>query len=83
MHTEIEARELRCCGAADCGIKIQKDPDNGETGRERKRYCIASECMAWRWETGNRGTNVGGGYCGLIPQRYDVLVQALNRLPCY
>lgn len=62
MHvTEAEARQMRCCGAKGSGKQGEVEEDIYKTrehdgggrstfGRSiRRRYCIASECMAWRW----------------------------------
>ena len=56
MMTEAEAREKRCCSPG---------AGNGPV----LWYCIASECMAWRWGKGEVAmpTDDRGalGYCGL------------------
>lgn len=40
MKTEDEARKTRCCGPLGCGTILP----------EPHRMCVASECMAWRWD---------------------------------
>jgi len=37
--TEDEAKTKRCCGPEGCGF----------VGNDKERYCIGSQCMAWRW----------------------------------
>lgn len=60
--TEDEARETRCCGPDHCGETHSPD---------MRRYCVASKCMAWRWETVTKAGFVphdietDEGYCGL------------------
>jgi hypothetical protein len=46
MHTEAQAQKLRCCGPDGCGGWVRTSNDDSHTP---VRYCIASECMAWRW----------------------------------
>lgn len=43
MQTEELASLKRCCGPGDCGR-----PGNPDESGFRDRYCIATECMAWR-----------------------------------
>jgi hypothetical protein len=54
MVTEETAEMKRCCGPEGCGTS---STPGGE------RFCIASQCMAWRW--GGQGSNGPTGYCGL------------------
>ena len=86
--TESEARLKRCGGPAGCGSVLE--PNSGKMHRDdlwdllkapnAARYCIASDCMCWRWEeakpipnpngiTSNEAPYVKGqpidGYCGL------------------
>lgn len=59
MMTEVEARGKRCCNPkSGDGIFIS--------------YCLASECMAWRWcperhsgRTADGTVILTHGYCGL------------------
>ena len=39
--TEDQAKTKRCCGPEGCGDYIHKDTS-------QERYCIGSQCMAWR-----------------------------------
>lgn len=83
MKTEEQARQTRCCGGEKCGTYIfvadeEQDP-MAETRGEWHHMCIASECMAWRWDgfytSDNRKAATGvpyrpgeveeKGYCGL------------------
>lgn len=41
LLNEEEAKETRCCGPEGCG-RINMSGDMA-------RYCIGSDCMAWRW----------------------------------
>lgn len=57
MRTEEEARKTRCGGPEGCGAWVHEDdapdmPNNGYV-----RYCIASDCMAWRWKSPDRRQN--------------------------
>lgn len=63
MLTEKEAGVKQCCGPDGCGYHNDQPYP--------ARWCIASACMAWRWE--NSATRRDGlpdddnprGYCGL------------------
>jgi len=48
--TEDEARQKRCCGPEGCGYPNGLDTVLAaeSTIEIPTRYCIASECMAWR-----------------------------------
>jgi hypothetical protein len=57
--TEQDARTRRCCGPEGCGHYVLRATASGAD-----RYCLASGCMAWRWNptrcgrlefTGDRG----------------------------
>ncbi len=42
VYPEFDVHALRCCGPESCGQKSKEKPS--------ERYCIASKCMAWRWQ---------------------------------
>jgi len=58
LLTEEEARRKRCCGPFPCGVGPQFGDDINT------RWCIASECMAWR-RGPVEGRDGSLGYCGL------------------
>lgn len=66
MHAH-EAKKLRCCGPEDCGrIEVTEVEFGNGMGRTVSkqvhiRYCVGSDCMAWRYRT----ANVDSGFCGL------------------
>ena len=70
MYTEEEARKLWCpmVRLPIYGNEDDKSPascnkyDDGDIGRSL--YCMASDCMMWRWEGRGSGAT-GKGYCGL------------------
>lgn len=68
MKTEQEARQTRCCGPEGCG-KIAPQAEGGPWPPMWPRFCIASECMAWRWNelvTAHEPiSDKTPGYCGL------------------
>ena len=43
--SEDRAKQMRCCGASDCGERGAPEP-----GLEARRLCVGSACMAWRWD---------------------------------
>lgn len=66
LLTEEQATEKRCCGPDGCGfVRVS-------TGLPTiVRYCIASQCMAWRQAVPLQGVTAmevaaeRKGYCGL------------------
>lgn len=71
ITTEEKAAGKRCCGPEGCGRTVRDRVDDA-------RYCIGSQCMAWREVfTGNvdnppphpagagYSRRIIGGYCGL------------------
>ena len=50
MLTEEEAPNTRCCGPEGCGTKRRLAGSSGNW----ERYCIASKCMAWKWDDGSQ-----------------------------
>jgi len=76
--TEDEAKLKRCGGPPGCGTIIEpnsggmhhNDVSRALNEPNRPRWCVASDCMMWRWnDWKNRKTLIplkeGGGYCGL------------------
>ena len=83
--TESEAREKTCCGplAAMYGIMTTHEFDGEVRSQEIQTFkcigtfkCIASDCMAWRWDSPVKTANMHEGvtvnfnepptgYCGL------------------
>jgi len=69
---ESEARLKRCCGPEGCGYPNGSDTvlTAESTIEIPTRYCIASDCMAWR-KCDHKGNPCkfddykGHGYCGL------------------
>lgn len=75
--TEDEAKTKWCpfarvdsgfAGAGVCNRYPMRDPEGCDTSRERVMVndtvrCIASSCMAWRWDVPSYPGN--GGSCGL------------------
>lgn len=66
--TESDAKTKRCCGPEGCGKRMSsKSPYFQDIGR----HCIASECMAWRWNFADHPNPEDRkkfdmeGYCGL------------------
>ena len=59
-HTEAEARKKWCPFAL---IKDGMNRYSDVVGDAKELRCIASDCMAWRWET---VLPVEQGYCGLV-----------------
>jgi hypothetical protein len=55
--TEDQARECWCPFAYREGFHA---PQNRNTDNSPKCTCLASKCMAWRWESPSEG------YCGLV-----------------
>lgn len=67
--TERKAKETRCCGAAGLGRELvagfgnalhdERARGEGDTRplaqHGNGRYCIASGCMAWRWDRESGG----------------------------
>ena len=49
LCTEEEARKSRCCGPHGCGHWEYEPMGNMAPDEGCLRYCIASQCMAWRW----------------------------------
>lgn len=54
--TEDQAENTRCCGPEGCG---EPRASAATTANPFPRFCIASDCMAWRLDA------TGEGYCGL------------------
>lgn len=46
MTTEAKAKERRCCGPEGTG---EFRPGHSKSPIAGARYCIAADCMAWRW----------------------------------
>jgi hypothetical protein len=69
--TEEDARWRWCPFArvTDAGDHVvNRDGTLGKLGKpEAGTYCVASDCMAWRWEINEVGRRSSGnrGYCGL------------------
>ena len=68
LLTEEEAKTKRCCGPEGTGIVHFGGEDRewialwpGETKCDSQRFCIASQCMAWRLH--NPFDEIG--FCGL------------------
>jgi hypothetical protein len=66
--TESEAKSKRCCGPEGCGYAAQVHPDVMAT--EIMRYCVGSDCLAWRTRPIQKKTTSGivtvqDSYCGL------------------
>lgn len=67
MFSEDEAKAKRCCGAVGCGQQQWGVDDN----QPLIRMCIASACMAWRWDilpmVGAPDQDIAAkrGHCGL------------------
>lgn len=85
MYTEDEAKTKECCGApaivralmaqvlANAGTDPKTLPPELQE-QLKNSNCIASQCMAWRWEYWSSGTtaderNKTFGYCGLAGER--------------
>lgn len=59
--TEDDAKKKRCCGPEGCGqLRFVE--------LTRVRFCIGSECMAWRCAT----ASIRSGYCGLAEKEYSL-----------
>jgi hypothetical protein len=78
---EEQAKEKACCK-----VMPQKDDRRLMTAA-----CLASECMAWRWEVMGAPVNDNGGradirtrrgYCGLAgePSRYDITQDEIDEI---
>lgn len=76
VMTEDQAKKKRCGGPPGCGTT--KNPENGMSVNlnfpQAQRWCIASDCMTWQWETfleigpgasAIKTTSDKNGYCGL------------------
>lgn len=71
MNVTIDlARRLRCCGPVGCGERVAgfTAAKRGIEGGEG-RYCIASDCMAWRVSD----QYVDMGHCGLAGKPTGVM----------
>lgn len=44
LHSEDQAKRQHCCGPEGTGNFIRDGRD------QPRRWCMASGCMAWRWE---------------------------------
>ena len=64
MNTKQEAKKLWCpmiqISAAGDGMFGDNRGDGGGSFK-----CVASECMAWRWDKGPTEGMPRTGYCGL------------------
>lgn len=71
--TEGEANQKRCGGPVGTGTRLRpRELTETQIDRARldnARWCIASECMMWRWELtreeAQEGRTAKNGYCGL------------------
>lgn len=61
IATEDEARALRCCGPDGCGSFLADEVERVTSAAQAaalQRYCIGSQCMAWRWESAEASPHV-------------------------
>lgn len=64
MMTEAEAKQTRCCQPG-AGRPELIGHTNNTYVRTTTWWCIASECMAWRWAMAEAEGCTPLGYCGL------------------
>jgi hypothetical protein len=62
--TEDQAREKWCPFARVAAADYSSNKGSGGDIRPGA-YCIASRCMAWRWDLDTVATEPHEGYCGL------------------
>ncbi len=71
MMTEAEARKKWCPYAVPFGTEGGNRAKDGAL--TEPTMCLASECMAWRWDeiTALLGDGAGNGFCGMAgPPRH-------------
>jgi hypothetical protein len=61
MHTEDEARQMKC------PMKLK----TSQADTENSQNCEGSTCMAWRWVVSSQDETHYLGFCGLACKPFD------------